>query len=93
MKYYVQTDLNDDDYKKRIVIQIEDSIYYSIYPDRINKRSKHHINLGYTLYYGKVPSENSEPKTFQKLVSQWKPSEKLFSRRDLLKAFQNVESQ
>lgn len=67
IKYYVQTNLNDEDYKKRIVIQVADSVYYSIYPDRIHKRSKHHINLIYTLYYGEVPIEKSEPKTFQKL--------------------------
>lgn len=33
VKYYVQTDLNDKDYKKRIIVKVADSVYYSFYSD------------------------------------------------------------
>ncbi|WP_149274323.1 hypothetical protein [Pareuzebyella sediminis] len=72
IKYYVQTDSNHFDYidrkkDKRILIRVDNSIYYSIYYDYIAKHTKQDKALGYWLFYGEVPKETHEPKSYKKL--------------------------
>lgn len=67
VKYYVQTDLNDGDYKKRIVVKVADSVYYSFYPTEINKRTKKDKNSVYRLYYEEIPKELDAQIAYQKL--------------------------
>lgn len=77
VKYYVQTelkndnsvekepnDLNDD---QRIVIKVADSVYYSLYSDGINKRTKKDKNSVYRLFYGEIPNEKDVQNAYQKL--------------------------
>lgn len=67
MKYYVQTDLKDEDYKKRIIIKVADSVYYSLYSDGINKRTKKDKNSVYRLFYKDVPKELDAQIAYRKL--------------------------
>ena len=72
IKYYVQTDSNHFDYidnkkDKRIIIKVDNSIYYSIYYDLIAKHTKQDKALGYWLFYGEIPKEMNDPKYYQKL--------------------------
>lgn len=67
VKYYVQTDLNDVNYKKRIVIKVADSVFYSLYSDGINKRTKKDKNSIYRLFYGEIPNEKDAKIAYQKL--------------------------
>ncbi len=66
-KYYVQTDLNDENHEKRIVIKVADSVYYSFYSDGINKRRKMDMGSIYRLYYGQIPKELDAQIAYQKL--------------------------
>jgi len=77
VKYYVQTDLNNDNYVEtelngekpntRIVIKVADSVYYSFYSDGIGKRTKKDKNSSYRLYYGEIPKEADAQIAYQKL--------------------------
>lgn len=67
VKYYVQTDLKDENYKKRIVIKVADSAYYSFYSDGIGKRTKKDKNSVYRLFYGEIPKEMDAQGAYQKL--------------------------
>ena len=67
VKYFVQTDLNHEDYKKRIIIKVADSVYYSLYSDGINKRTKKDKNSVYRLFYGEIPKELDAQIAYQKL--------------------------
>ena len=67
VKYYVQTDLKDENYKKRIVIKVSDSVYYSLYSNGINKRTKKDKNSVYRLFYGEIPKDVDAQIAYQKL--------------------------
>lgn len=67
VKYYVQTDLNEEYHKKRIIIKVADSVYYSFYSDGINKRTKKDKNSVYHLFYEEVPKELNAQITYRKL--------------------------
>ncbi len=67
VKYFVQTDLNNEDYKKRMIIKVADSVYYSLYSDGINKRTKKDKNSVYRLFYGEIPKELDAQIAYQKL--------------------------
>ncbi|WP_310993149.1 hypothetical protein [Aequorivita marina] len=77
VKFYVQTDLNNDNYvetelngekpNKRIVIKVADSVYYSFYSDEIGKRTKKSKNSVYRLFYGEIPKELDAQIAYQKL--------------------------
>ncbi|WP_289046748.1 hypothetical protein [uncultured Olleya sp.] len=72
LKYYVQTDSNhfsniDNKRDKRIVIKVDNFVYYSIYYDLIAKHSKPEKGLGYWLFYEEIPQEMNDPKYYQKL--------------------------
>jgi|SRR5690554_700075 co-chaperonin GroES (HSP10) len=67
VKYYVETDLNDKDYKKRIIVKVADSVYYSFYSDGINKRTKKDKNSVYKLFYREIPKEMDVQIAYQKL--------------------------
>ncbi|MDT0648414.1 hypothetical protein RM545_17110 [Zunongwangia sp. F260] len=67
VKYYVQTDLNDEGYKKRMIIKVADSVYYSFYSDGINKSTKKDKNSVYRLFYEEVPKELDAQIAYQKL--------------------------
>jgi hypothetical protein len=72
IKYYVQTDSNhfgyiDNKKDKRIIIKVDNSVYYSIYYDLIAKHTKQNKGLGYWLFYGEIPKEMNDPKYYQKL--------------------------
>lgn len=67
VKYYVQTDLNNENYNKRIIIKVADSVYYSLYPDAINKRTNKDKNSVYRLFYGEIPKELDAQIAYQKL--------------------------
>lgn len=67
VKYYVQTDLNDKDYKKRIIVKVADSVYYSFYSDGVNKRTKKDKNSVYKLFYREIPKEIDAQIAYQKL--------------------------
>jgi len=77
VKYYVQTELKNDNYretelndlnnKKRIVIKVADSVYYSLYSDRINKHTKKDKNLVYRLFYGEIPKDLGAQIAYRKL--------------------------
>tara|TARA_R100000306_G_scaffold61529_1_gene64409 strand:+ start:1496 stop:1960 length:465 start_codon:yes stop_codon:yes gene_type:complete len=67
VKYYVQTDLNDKDYEKRIIVKVADSVYYSFYSDGINKRTKKDKNSVYKLFYREIPKEMDAQIAYQKL--------------------------
>ncbi len=67
VKYYVQTELNDENPEKRIVIKVADSAYYSFYSDGIVKRKKQDKNSAYRLFYGEIPKEIDAQIAYQKL--------------------------
>lgn len=67
VKYYVQTDLNDNEHQKGIVIKVDNSAYYSIYSDEIVKHTKQNKELIYRLFYKEIPEEMNDPKYYQKL--------------------------
>jgi len=67
VKYYVQTDLNNEEYKKRIVIKVSDSVYYSLYSNGINKRTKKDKNSVYRLFYGEIPKDLDSQIAYKKL--------------------------
>jgi hypothetical protein len=77
VKYYVQTELKNDNYvktkpndlndEKRIVIKVADSIYYSLYSDGINKRTKKDKNSVYRLFYGEILNKKDAQIAYQKL--------------------------
>ncbi|WP_149275108.1 hypothetical protein [Pareuzebyella sediminis] len=72
IKYYVQTDSNhfgyiDNKKDKRMVIKVDNSVYYSIYYDLITKHTKQDKGLGYWLFYDEIPKELDDPKYYQKL--------------------------
>ena len=67
VKYYIQTDLKDENFKKRIVIKVVDSVYYSFYSNGINKRTIMDKGSIYRLYYGEIPKELDAPFAYQKL--------------------------
>jgi hypothetical protein len=74
VKYYVQTELKNENYMetelndlKRIVIKVADSVYYSLYLDGINKRTKKDKNSVYRLFYGEIPKELDAQIAYQKL--------------------------
>ena len=67
VKYYVQTDLNDVEFKKRIIIKVADSVFYSLYSDGINKRTKKNKNSVYRLFDGEIPKEIDAQIAYQKL--------------------------
>ena len=72
IKYYVQTDSNhfgyiDNKIDKRIIIKVNNSVYYSIYYDLIAKHTKQDKGLGYWLFYGEIPKGMNDPKNYQKL--------------------------
>ena len=77
VKYYVQTELKNDNYletetnelndEKRIVIKVANSIYYSLYSDEIIKRTKKDKNSIYRLFYGEIPNEKDAQIAYQKL--------------------------
>ena len=67
VKYYVQTDLNDSEHQKRIVIKVDNSAYYSIYFDEIVKHTKKNKELIYRLFYKEIPEEMNDPRYYQKL--------------------------
>ncbi|WP_093025045.1 hypothetical protein [Pustulibacterium marinum] len=64
---YVKTELNDLNGEKRIVIKVADSVYYSLYSDGINKRTKKDKNSVYRLFYGEIPNEKDTQIAYQKL--------------------------
>tara|TARA_R110000744_G_scaffold345783_1_gene451216 strand:- start:3600 stop:4064 length:465 start_codon:yes stop_codon:yes gene_type:complete len=68
VKYYVQTDLDDENHEKRIVIKVADSVYYSFYSNGINKRMKMDMGSIYRLYYGEIPKELDAQIAYQKLT-------------------------
>lgn len=65
--YYTEADLNDLNDEKRIVIKVADSVYYSLYSDGINKRTKRSKNSVYRLFYGEIPKELDAQIAYQKL--------------------------
>ncbi len=74
VKYYVQTELKNENYVetelndlKRIVIKVADSVYYSLYLDGINKRTKKDKNSVYRLFYREIPKELDAQIAYQKL--------------------------
>lgn len=72
IRYYIQTDSNHFNYidnkkVKRIVIKVDNSIYYSIYYDLIAKHTKQDKALGYWLFYEEIPKVMNDPKYYQKL--------------------------
>ena len=77
VKYYVQTDLKDENYvqtelnnkndNKRIIIKVADSVFYNLYSDGINKRTKKSKNSVYRLFYGEIPKESDAQIAYQKL--------------------------
>ncbi|WP_298782625.1 hypothetical protein [uncultured Polaribacter sp.] len=77
LKYYVQTELKNDNYsdtelndlndEKRVVIKVADSVFYSLYSNGINKRTKKNKNSVYRLYYGEIPKELDAQIAYQKL--------------------------
>ncbi len=64
---YEETEPNDLNDEKRIVIKVADSVYYSLYSDRINKRTKKDKNSVYRLFYGEIPNEKDIQTPYQKL--------------------------
>ena len=67
VKYYMETDLNDNQYQKRIVAKVDNSVYYSFYSDKIVKHTKKNKELIYRLFFGEIPKEMNDPKYYQKL--------------------------
>ncbi len=74
VKYYVQTELKNDNFveselndDKRIIIKVADSVFYSLYSDGINKRTKRNRNSVYRLFYGEIPKELDAQIAYQKL--------------------------
>ncbi|WP_417887959.1 hypothetical protein [Zunongwangia sp.] len=77
VKYYVQTELKDESYlqtelnnendNKRIIVKVADSVYYSLYSDGINKRTKKSKNSVYRLFYEEIPKELDAQIAYQKL--------------------------
>jgi len=67
IKYYVQTELNNNQHQKRIVAKVDNSVYYSFYSDEIFKHTKQNKELIYRLFYGEIPEEMNDPKYYQKL--------------------------
>ncbi|MFI2742753.1 hypothetical protein ACG2LH_08440 [Zhouia sp. PK063] len=63
----MKTEKNNLNDQNRIVINVADSVYYSLYSDGINKRTKKSKNSVYRLFYGEIPKELDAQIAYQKL--------------------------
>ena len=54
-KFYIETDLKESRYEKRLLATIDNSLYYSFYPDKIVKQTKDNKELIYTLHFDELP--------------------------------------
>lgn len=67
VKYYVETDLNNNRKQKRIIAKVDNSVYYTFYPDDIVKHTKENKALIYKLFHGETPEDFDDPMYYQKL--------------------------
>ncbi len=65
-KFYIETDLKESRYEKRLLATIDNSLYYSFYPDKIVKQTREHKELIYTLYFDRLPA-NYDRNSFEKI--------------------------
>ncbi|SFN99653.1 hypothetical protein SAMN05660413_03372 [Salegentibacter flavus] len=65
-KFYIETDLKESRYEKRLLATVDNSLYYSFYPDKIVKQTSEHKELIYTLYFDRLP-DNYNRKSFKKI--------------------------
>ena len=67
VKFYVENDLKNSNYKKRVLAICENSIFYSFYSNEIVKTKKNDKGLIYTLTFGEIPKELKQTEYFQEL--------------------------
>lgn len=67
VKFYVENDLKNSYYKKRVLAIFQNSIFYSFYSNEIVKTKKNDEGLIYTLTFGEIPKELNQPRYFKKL--------------------------
>lgn len=65
-KYYIETDLKENRYEKRLLAAVDNSLYYSFYPDKIVKQTRDNKELIYTLYFDDLPNDY-DSNSFKKL--------------------------
>ncbi len=65
-KFFIETDLKESQYEKRLLATIDNSLYYSFYPDKIVKQTREHKELIYTLYFDRLP-DNYDRNNFEKI--------------------------
>ncbi|NHM01570.1 hypothetical protein [Flavobacterium difficile] len=67
-KYYIEKDLKNNKYKERLLATIDNSVYYSIYSDKIVKQTKKNKQLIYTLFFDNIPENLNDTKYYQNLT-------------------------
>ncbi|MEG9328137.1 hypothetical protein V6B16_09365 [Salinimicrobium catena] len=67
LKFYTEVDLKEDRHRKKLVAKVNNSAYYSFYPDKIVKHTREEKQLIYTLFFEQIPKEMDDPKYYQKL--------------------------
>lgn len=67
LKFYTEADLKEKGHRKKLVAKVNNSAYYSFYPDKIVKHTREEKQLIYTLFFEEIPEEMKDPKYFQKL--------------------------
>ena len=67
-KYYIEKNLKNNKYKEKLIATINNSVYYSFYPDKIIKQTKKNKELIYTLSFDKIQENLNENEHYQNLT-------------------------
>lgn len=66
-KYYLENNLKNSNYKERLLVVIDNSLYYSFYSDKIIKKTKKDKQLIYTLFFDEIQDNIKENEHYLKL--------------------------
>lgn len=67
LKYYVEKDIKNTTSQKRVLVSVDNAIFYRFYSDKITKQTKKDMNLIYTLFFDAIPDEMNDANYFQTL--------------------------
>lgn len=67
-KYYIEKGLKNSNYRERLLVIIDNCVYYSFYSDKIVKQTKKDKQLIYTLFFDKIPENLNDTKYYQNLT-------------------------
>lgn len=67
-KYYFEKGLKNSNYRERLLVVIDNTVYYSLYSDKIVKQTKKDNQLINTLFFDKIPENLNGTKYYQNLT-------------------------